>query len=219
MSLFRDSRNNVVIFITRSTDRRKIAQTLIMARRVRARIYSIHGVVMGLLLYPETCGPSFRQWHRRASRSDGRRPVNPRLRNTQAAALIAAVMVTTLLAGCSAPETRPDSGSTATHPAQTGSATPQAMTSRDDLVSPRALAWDSWREVAPTIIEVTFLAGPASCTGIHAAVTETARDITIDLTEGALPGVSECPAIALATTTSVNLSQPLDNRQVRQSAG
>ena len=112
----------------------------------------------------------------------------------------------------------PGRGSTATHPVQTSTAPPQTMTSRDDLISPRALAWDSWRESTPTTIEVTFLTGPASCTRIHATVTETPQDVTIDLTEGALPSSTECQAIALTTTTTVNLNQPLNDRKVRQSA-
>lgn len=93
------------------------------------------------------------------------------------------------------------------------------MTSRDDLISPHALAWDSWRESTPTTIEVTFLAGPASCTGIHTTVTETPQDVTIDLTEGALPGNTQCQTIALTTIITVNLDQPLNDRNVHQSAG
>lgn len=132
--------------------------------------------------------------------------------------LIGAMMVASVLAGCAGSGSSPDAGSTAARPVQTGSATPQTMTSRDDLVSPRALAWDSWRETTPTTIEVTFLAGPASCTGINVTVTETAQDVTIDLTEGVLPGVTGCKAIALTTTTTVKLNQPLNDRNVRQSA-
>ena len=101
---------------------------------------------------------------------------------------------------------------------QSGSAAPQVMSSRDDLQSPTPLAWDSWRETAPTTIEVTFLSGPASCTGIHATVVETTNDITIDLMQGALPGSVNCPAIALTSTTTIDLGQPRGDRDVIQSA-
>lgn len=142
----------------------------------------------------------------------------PRRWITRVKMMAGVMMITVALAGCSGSGPSPGAGSTATHPPQSGSATPQTMTSRDDLVSPRVLVWDSWREVTPTTIEVTFLAGPASCTGIHATVTEAMKDVTLDLTEGALPGSTDCQAIALTTTTRVSLTQPLDDRQVRQSA-
>ena len=145
----------------------------------------------------------------------------PRRWTLRIAAMAGAMIATTILSGCSGSGLSPDAGSTATQPAQTGSAAPQpqTMASRDDLISPRALAWDSWREQTPTTIELSFLAGPAACTGIHVDITETAEDVTIDLTEGSLPGSTDCKAIALATTTTVDLAQPLNDRQVRQSAG
>lgn len=120
-------------------------------------------------------------------------------------------MLAATAAGCA---TLPGSASSATQPAQSGSASPQHMTSREDLASQRPLAWDSWRQLTPTSIEISFLAGPASCEGIHVAVTETARDVTIDLTAGPLPGVGQCQAIALTTTTTITLAQPLDGRPV-----
>ena len=117
----------------------------------------------------------------------------------------------TLLTGCS------DAESTAVHPQANGSSTPQTMQSRDDLKSPRALAWDSWREVSPTRIEVTFLSGPTSCFGVHVKVSETAQTVSIKLEEGQLPNTEDCPAIALTTTTTVDLTAPLNKREVTQS--
>ena len=133
-------------------------------------------------------------------------------------AITGIMMIASSSSGCSCSRTSPDAGSTATHPLQSGSAAPQVMSSRDDLQSPTPLAWDSWRETAPTTIEVTFLSGPASCTGIHATVVETTNDITIDLMQGALPGSVNCPAIALTSTTTIDLGQPRGDRDVIQSA-
>jgi len=127
------------------------------------------------------------------------------------------VVALAAVAGCSAgPGSDPDSGSTATHPNQSGSAAPQTMTSRDDLLAPRPVKWDSWRAVGPTTIEVTFLAGPASCDGVQASVAETTDQVTITVLTGPLPGSGECRAVALTTTTTVALSRPLGQRQVRQ---
>lgn len=130
-----------------------------------------------------------------------------------------ALLVPVILTGCGSSEPSPDAGSTAVRPSQGGDSATQIMTSRDDLITPDVLVWDSWREKTPNSLEVTFLAGPASCTGIHATVTETAEAVTIDLTQGELPGSTSCRAIALTTTTTVDLKQPLNGRQVRQSAG
>jgi predicted small secreted protein len=133
------------------------------------------------------------------------------LRLAVAVALAAAVAACSTSAGSG-----PDPGSTAAHPSQYGSAAPQTMTSRDDIVSPRPVRWDSWRLVNPTTVEVTFLAGPADCDGVKATADETADHVTIGLLTGPLPGSGECRAIALTTTTRVTLSRPLGHRQVRQ---
>jgi hypothetical protein len=131
--------------------------------------------------------------------------------------LAAAVALAVAAAACSTTAgSDPDSGSTAARPRPSGSATPQTMTSRDDLVSPTPVKWDTWRLVDPTTVEVTFLTGPADCYGVK-VVTEESRDqVTISLLTGALPGSGECRAIALMTTTRVTLSRPLGDRKVRQ---
>jgi len=92
------------------------------------------------------------------------------------------------------------------------------MTPRDDLTTTGPITWDTWRLVDPTTVEVTFLAGPADCEGITASIDETDTTVTIDLRAGPLPGVTECPAIALTTTTTVQLAEPLDGREVVQTA-
>jgi hypothetical protein len=91
------------------------------------------------------------------------------------------------------------------------------MNPRDDIVSPIRVRWDSWKSVDPRTIEVTFLAGPASCDGVSAVVKEASDSVTIDLSTGPLPGGSgECAAVALKTTTRATLQKPLDGREVRQ---
>jgi hypothetical protein len=131
--------------------------------------------------------------------------------------LAAAVALAAAAAACSTSAgSGPDSGSTAAHPSQGGSAAPQTMTSRDDLVSPRPVRWDSWRLVDPVTVEVTFLAGPADCDGVKVTTEETPDRVTIGLLTGPLPGAGECRAIALTTTTRVTLSRPLGDREVRQ---
>jgi hypothetical protein len=130
---------------------------------------------------------------------------------------LAVVALAAAAAACSTSAgSDPDRGSTAAHPSQGGSAAPQTMTSRDDLVSPRPLQWDSWRLVDPTTVEVTFLAGPADCDGVKVTAEEAADHVTIGLLTGSLPGSGECRAIALTTTTQVTLSNPLGDRRVRQ---
>jgi hypothetical protein len=110
----------------------------------------------------------------------------------------------------------PGPGSTATHPQQGGSAAPQTMTSRDDLVALHPATWDAWHLVDPSTVEVTFLAGPADCEGVKVTTDETAGQVTIGLQIGSLPTSGECRAIALTTTTRVRLSRPLDSREVGQ---
>ena len=103
-------------------------------------------------------------------------------------------------------------------PAPTGDATGsvQMFQSRDDLVSPVNLAWDSWELVDPRTIEVTFLAGPAQCEGVSVDTIETDQDVTINLSVGSLPDAGACPAIALPSATRVTLDAELGSRQVRQ---
>ncbi|SHE25691.1 Hypothetical protein ACGLYG10_1921 [Actinomyces glycerinitolerans] len=106
-------------------------------------------------------------------------------------------------------------------PAPTGDATGsvQVLQARDDLVSPAAVAWDSWELVDPRTIELTFLAGPAQCEGVSAEVLETDQDVTINLSVGTLPDAGACQAIALTSTTRVALGADLGDRTVRQDAG
>lgn len=103
-------------------------------------------------------------------------------------------------------------------PAPTGDATrsAQVLQSRDDLVSPVHVTWDSWELVDPRTIEVTFLAGPAQCEGVNVDVVETDQDVTINLSVGSLPDAGACPAIALISATRVTLDAELGSRQVRQ---
>ena len=106
-------------------------------------------------------------------------------------------------------------------PAPSGDATGsvQVLQARDDLVSPAAVAWDSWELIDPRTIELTFLAGPAQCEGVSVEVLETDQDVTINLSVGTLPDAGACQAIALTSTTRVALGADLGDRTVRQDAG
>lgn len=140
-----------------------------------------------------------------------------RQHSSRPAALVAIVLLLTI-PGCAAGRGgSPDDGSTAGPPSPGGSAASQSMMPRDDLGSTRPITWDTWRLVDPTTVEVTFLAGPADCEGITASVDEDATTVTIDLRSGPLPGAGECPAIALTTTATIDLAEPLDGRDVVQS--
>lgn len=92
----------------------------------------------------------------------------------------------------------------------------QTLETRDDLVSPQAVAWDSWRLTSPDTIEIVFISGPADCVGASTEVIETDQDVTINLTVGSLPGVTECRAIAVQSRCVVTLEKELGDRQVRQ---
>lgn len=92
----------------------------------------------------------------------------------------------------------------------------QTLETRDDLVSPQAVAWDSWRLTSPDTIEIVFISGPADCEGASTEVIETDQDVTINLTVGSLPGVTECRAIAVQSRCVVTLEKELGDRQVRQ---
>lgn len=94
---------------------------------------------------------------------------------------------------------------------------PELRESRDDLMEARPLAWSSWQEVEPGVIEVTFLTGPASCLGVHAAVDQGAEQVVINLTQGTYPGAdTTCRAIALQARMRITLEGPLDGRAVVQ---
>lgn len=92
----------------------------------------------------------------------------------------------------------------------------QTLETRDDLVSPQAVAWDSWRLTSPDTIEIVFISGPADCEGASTEVIETDQDVTINLTVGSLPGVTECRAIAVQSRCVVTLEKELGDRQIRQ---
>lgn len=128
------------------------------------------------------------------------------------------VMMAATLSGCGNPNDVPGQESTATQAVETGSPEPQQMTSRDDLVNPWPIAWDDWRETAPGAVELRFVTGPDSCTGIQVQVSETDEIVTIDLVAGGLPNTGECPAIALESITTVTLAKPVGDREVRQTS-
>ena len=94
---------------------------------------------------------------------------------------------------------------------------PQLWESRDDLIDPQPLAWSSWQEVEPGVIEVTFLTGPASCLGVRASVDQGPERVTINLAQGTYPGADEtCRAIAVRARMRILLDRPLDGRGVVQ---
>ncbi|WP_243106701.1 hypothetical protein [Actinomyces lilanjuaniae] len=111
------------------------------------------------------------------------------------------------------------SGSTSV-PAPTGGAEGEArlIGSRDDLSSLQPQAWESWRLVDPTTVEVVFIGGSTNCYGVHVDVVETDQDVTINLSTGSLPGVDACTDEAVLLATHVTLREELGDREVRQDA-
>ena len=69
---------------------------------------------------------------------------------------------------------------------------------------------------SPTSVDVGFWGGPDDCDGGYAEGTETDQDVTINLSLGALPGVTECRAIAVKSKCTITLERELGNSQVRQ---
>lgn len=92
----------------------------------------------------------------------------------------------------------------------------QTLEIRDDLKHTRPVAWGSWSLSSPTTVDLVFWGGPDDCDSVSAEVTETDQDVTINLSLGALPGVTECRAIAVKSKCTITLERELGNRQVRQ---
>lgn len=137
---------------------------------------------------------------------------------------LGAVGLPLLIAACSQPKDSKDSGSSSQQPAATGEPTAVQTTtggewvSRDDLVNPLPQAWDTWRAVDETTIELGFSSGPATCLGVHADVGESPDAVDINLSVGSLPGApAQCPAILEIATVRVTLAAPLGDRIVVQS--
>ena len=120
---------------------------------------------------------------------------------------------TAVLSGCRSPAERT---STANASATVDASGPQLVTSRDDLVSPRPEAWESWTLVSPDTIEVSFWGLPAECQAIYVELIETDDDVTINLTIGDPSNGTLCDAVATRTWCRVTLSRDLGDRQVRQ---
>ena len=118
-----------------------------------------------------------------------------------------------VLSGCRSPAGRTSSASAS---ATVDASGPQLVTSRDDLVSPRPEAWESWTLVSPDTIEVSFWGLPAQCQAIYVELIETDDDVTINLTIGDPSNGTQCDAVTTRTWCRVTLSRELGDRQVRQ---
>jgi len=118
-----------------------------------------------------------------------------------------------VLSGCRSPAGRTSSASAS---ATVDASGPQLVTSRDDLVSPRPEAWESWTLVSPDTIEVSFWGLPAMCQAIYVELIETDDDVTINLTIGDPSNGTQCDAVTTRTWCRVTLSRELGDRQVRQ---
>ena len=92
----------------------------------------------------------------------------------------------------------------------------QTLEIRDDLKHTRPVTWGSWSLSSPTTVDVVFWSGPDKCDGVSAEVTETDQDVTINLSVGALPGVTECEGMAITSKCTITLERELGDRQVRQ---
>jgi len=92
----------------------------------------------------------------------------------------------------------------------------QTLEIRDDLTHTHPVTWGSWSLSSPTTVDVVFWSGPDKCDGVSAEVTETDQDVTINLSVGALPGVTECEGMAITSKCTITLERELGDRQVRQ---
>ena len=65
-------------------------------------------------------------------------------------------------------------------------------------------------------VAVHFTTGTPECYGVHAAVSETAQTVSVELQSGTLPEAAgrACIMIAVSGTVEVPLSGPLGGRQV-----
>ncbi|WP_017178453.1 hypothetical protein [Actinomyces timonensis] len=137
---------------------------------------------------------------------------------------LGAVGLPLLAAACSQSKDSKDSGSSSAQQAATAdptavqTTTAGQWTSRDDLINPQPLAWDTWRAIDDTTIELGFSGGSSTCMGVHVDVGESPDAVDINLTEGTIPGApAECPAILEIATVRVTLASALGSRTVSQS--
>lgn len=137
--------------------------------------------------------------------------------------IVAAALLCTALAGCSSggstQSAAPGSASTSATPAVTQDPNATAgMTVQADpsIVNARAIAFQSWTEVAPDRIALHFETGSPVCYGVDATTTETASTVTVLLKSGTKPDAvgKMCPMLAMIATLEVPLKSPLDNRTV-----
>ncbi|MFV2022632.1 hypothetical protein [Micromonospora sp. LOL_023] len=100
--------------------------------------------------------------------------------------------------------------------APTGSASPEALPDRDDLVDPQVVDWRTWRAVDDRTLEVTVTAGPTDCYGAESEVVENETTVRVRIRVGLLPEAAdkECPAIATESAVLVSLAAPLGDREV-----
>ena len=85
------------------------------------------------------------------------------------------------------------------------------------IVDPHPTAAESFSRVrGDHAVAVHFTTGTPECYGVHAAVTETARTVSVELRSGTLPEAvgRACIMIAVSGTVEVPLSGPLGDRQV-----
>ncbi|WP_205635440.1 hypothetical protein [Actinomyces gaoshouyii] len=138
---------------------------------------------------------------------------------------LGAVGLPLLAAACSqSKDSKDSSGSSSSRQSATGEPTAVQTTmggewvSRDDLINPLPQAWDTWRAVDETTIELGFSSGPATCMAVHADVGESPDAVDINLSVGSFPGApAQCPAILETATVRVTLAAPLGDRAVVQS--
>ncbi len=83
------------------------------------------------------------------------------------------------------------------------------------ILNPHPATVESWSRTEDGLT-VNFTAGPADCFGVHAFVTETAEQVTVDLQGGVPPEAigRMCIALAVPGTVAVPLLEPLGERVV-----
>ncbi|MEZ5410935.1 MAG: hypothetical protein R2761_23095 [Acidimicrobiales bacterium] len=94
------------------------------------------------------------------------------------------------------------------------------LTSEDGLMEPQQVQIVAVDETGPGVLLVSFEMASHHCYGVHAAVTETAAAVTLDLHTGRRPGASpaSCPFGVFPYTTELTLAAPLGEREVATTA-
>jgi len=131
----------------------------------------------------------------------------------------ALVLIGGLMVSCTSNHPPDSKGSSIATPAPTGGAvTPahfQVLETRDTLLAPYPVRWESWSMVSQNELEFVVPSGLAICQAARVHLTELADEVRVGIEVGskAEPG-PPCEAIGTMSRVMVKLSAPLGGRRV-----